>query len=119
MFWYTENLSTCGQIESRKIKASKDDSIEIVEVWDLIDTRQDNWGQFQSKVNMVEKALKKGKKVVVACRGGMSRSNAVVLAYLIKSGMKWDDAYNIIRKNPDSRIRPELLAQIKERFTHL
>ncbi|MCX6819626.1 MAG: dual specificity protein phosphatase family protein [Candidatus Aenigmarchaeota archaeon] len=116
MFWYQDNLGTCGQAESRIIRHLKDKSIEIIIVYDLIDSYQENWGQFVSKVNRVEKALKQGKKVVVACRGGMSRSNAVVLAYLLKSDMDWNEAYNIIRKNPMSMIEPNLLRQIKEKM---
>ncbi len=113
MFWYTEKIGTCGQMEAKEIK---DPDIEIIEVWDLIDGYQENWGQFESKVKMVERALAKGKKVIVACRGGMSRSNAVVLAYFLKSGMEWGKAYNLIRKNPMSMIEPNLLSQIREKY---
>ncbi|MCX6818444.1 MAG: dual specificity protein phosphatase family protein [Candidatus Aenigmarchaeota archaeon] len=114
MFWYQNNLGTCGYYEYEDMKKQKTD-IEFIVVWDLVDGYQDNWGQFVSKVNAVEKALKQGKKVIVVCRGGFSRSNAVVLAYLLKSGMRWNEAYNIIRKNPQSMIEPNLLNQIKEK----
>lgn len=113
MFWYTEKIGTCGQMEAKEIT---DKDIEIIEVWDLLDAYQENWGQFESKVKMVEKAIKEGKKVVVACRGGMSRSNAVVLAYLLRSGMEWGEAYNLICTNPMAMIEPNLLNQIREKY---
>ena len=116
MFWYQNNLGTCGYYEYKDMSAKKNPELEFIIVWDLIDGYQNNWGQFESKIRMVEKSLKQGKKVIVVCRGGMSRSNAVVLSYLLKSGMRWNEAYNIIRKNPESRIEMNLLSQIKRSY---
>ncbi len=116
MFWYTEKLGSCGHYDYKEIHKQKNPEIRFIIVYDLIDGYQENWGQFQSKVRAVEKALKTGKKVIVVCRGGMSRSNAVVLAYLLRSGMRWNEAYNTVRKNPVSMIEPGLLKQIQEKY---
>lgn len=116
MFWYTKNIGACGYHDYEDLSKNKELDIEFITVWDLIDGYQKNWGQFESKVKILEKLLKKGGKVAVVCRGGMSRSNAVVLAYLLKSGMEWDKAYNLIRTNPCAMIEPELLSQIKHKY---
>lgn len=115
IFWITKNLATCGQMEGRKLKKEKKEDIEVVKVWDLIDGPQENIGQFKSKVDKVERAIKYGKKVVIACRGGLSRSNAVALAYLVKNGMDFDEAYDMIReKVPVAQIDLGLIDSIKE-----
>jgi len=116
MFWYIKKqLGACGYWDYAELSKDKEPDVEFVLVKDLVDGFQNNWGQFASKVNIVEKALKAGKRVVVVCRGGMSRSNAVVLAYLLKSGMEWDESYNLIRSNPEAMIEPKLLNQIREK----
>ncbi len=117
MFWYNENLGTCNYYNYESLRVKENPEIEFIIVWDLIDGYQDNWGQFMSKVQLVEKALKKGKKVIVVCRGGMSRSNAVVLAYLLKSGLDWYEANEVISKNLVTRIEENLKDQIRQNLT--
>lgn len=115
MNWITDNLGTASLKELESLRKQKD--IEIEMVIDLIDGKQINKGQFESKIAHIENLLKKRKKVVIVCRGGQSRSNAVALAYLIKNGMDFDEAYNLIKsKVPIMRIRPDLLDFVKNLF---
>lgn len=112
MNWITDKLGTASFKELESLKNIKDVEIELV--IDLIDGKQINKGQFLSKINHIEKSIKNGKKVIIVCRGGMSRSNAVALAYLVRNGMKFDEAYKLIKdKVPISRIRPDLLEFVK------
>ncbi len=115
MYWITKNLGTASLKELEKVKKLKDVEIELVT--DLIDGEQVNKGQFKSKVNHVEKIIKKGKKAVVICVGGMSRSNSVALAYLVKKGMDFDEAHNLIKeKVPIAQISMDLLDFIKKEY---
>ncbi len=115
MFWITKNLGTASLPELDEVKKLKDVEIELVT--DLIDGKQINKGQFKSKVNHVEKIIKSGKKAVIICVGGMSRSNAVALAYLIKGGMNFDKAYNLIKEKVHiAQINMDLIDFIKKEY---
>ena len=108
MYWITENLGTASLSEAEYIEKLPDIKIEFV--IDLIDGKQKNAGQFKSKVIHIEKLIKDGNKVVVICVGGISRSNAVCLAYLVKSGMSFYEAHDLVNmKVPIAKIHPKLL----------
>lgn len=114
MYWITKNLGTASL---KELDSLKKENIEIEEVYDLIDGKQVNKGQFDSKVKHIEEKIKKGRKVVIVCRGGYSRSNAVAVAYLVKSGMDFGKAYKLVKeKVPIVRIRMDLMAYIKENY---
>jgi len=54
----------------------------------------------------IDKALRNGKNVLVHCQQGVSRSSAIVIAYLIKNhGMSYDSAYAFV-KNKRPCIKP-------------
>ena len=117
MYWITKNLGTAALPELDAVR--KLENVEVELVADLTDGRQLNKGQFESKVNHVEKIIKKGKRAVIICVGGMSRSNSVALAYLVKNGMGFNKAHNLIReKVPIARINMDLIGFIKEKYTH-
>lgn len=112
MNWITDKLGTASLKELDSLKKLKDIEVELV--IDLIDGKQINKGQFLSKITHIEKSIKNEKKVVIVCRGGMSRSNAVALAYLVKNGLDFDEAYNLISdKVPTLKIRTDLLEFVK------
>jgi len=115
MYWITENLGTASLPEKEYIEKIKDIKIELVT--DLIDGKQENKGQFKSKVDHVEKLIKEGNKVIVMCVGGISRSNAVALAYLVKNGMEFNEALDLIKKKvPISQICMDLIDFVKENY---
>ena len=115
MYWITENLGTASLPELDMVKKLENVKVELVT--DLIDGKQVNKGQLKSKVKHIEQIIKKGKKVVIICVGGMSRSNAVALAYLVKQGMDFDKAYNLIReKVPIARINMDLIDFVREEY---
>ena len=117
MYWITKNLGTAALPELDAVEKLENVKVELVR--DLKDGKQVNKGQFESKVNHVEKIIKKGKKAVIICVGGMSRSNSVALAYLVKSGMDFNKAYNLIReKVPIARINMDLIDFVKENYVN-
>ena len=117
MFWITKNLGTASLPELDEVKKLENVGVELVT--DLIDGKQVNKGQLKSKVNHVEKIIKSGKKAVIICVGGMSRSNAVALAYLVKSGMNFDEAYNLIKEKVHiAQINMDLIDFVKENYVN-
>lgn len=117
MFWITKNLGTASLPELEEVKKLENVRVELVT--DLIDGKQVNVGQFKSKVNHVENIIKSGKKAVIICVGGMSRSNSVALAYLLKKGMNFDEAHNLIReKVPIAKISMDLIDFVKENYVN-
>ena len=59
--------------------------------------------------------IKNGGKVYIHCRQGLGRGPTMMIAYLIKTGLTYEDAYNMVRKvrtfiNP----RPGQVARLKE-----
>jgi protein-tyrosine phosphatase len=112
MYWITETLATSGfgEPDQKKVRNKT-----LVIVTDLIDGAGNNKEKFKSKVDQIEKAHKKGKNVIVVCGSGISRSNAVAMSYLIRTGMTFDDAWDLIRdKVPVQNIDLGLLDTIKE-----
>jgi len=115
MYWITKDLGTASLPELETVE--KLENVEVELVADLKDGKQLNKGQFESKVNHVEKIINKGNRAVIICVGGMSRSNAVALAYLVKSGMEFDKAYNLIKiKVPIARINTDLVDFVKGKY---
>ena len=112
MFWITKNLavSSMSEFEFRKKRYKELKKVVVVDVRDLIDGEGNDETTFKSKVNRVDNYIKTSKKVCVCCAGGQSRSNAVALAYLVKKGVKFEDAYKLIKeKVPISMIDPALM----------
>ncbi len=115
MYWITNNLGTASLPELEEVKKLENVKVELVT--DLIDGKQLNIGQFKSKVNHIEKIIKDGKRAVIICVGGISRSNAVALAYLVKNEMDFEKAYNLIKeKVPISQIAMDLIDFLKENY---
>jgi protein-tyrosine phosphatase len=106
MYWITKNLATSSMSE---FEYRKEEGVVVVDVRDLIDGEGNDETIFKQKVDKVDEFIKSGKKVCICCVGGQSRSNAVALAYLIKSGMSFEEAYKLIRKNPVSMIDMALM----------
>lgn len=65
--------------------------------------------------NFIDNEIKTGGIVYVHCRQGLGRGPTMAMAYLIKTGMTYKDAYNMIRRvrifiNP----RPGQVKRLKE-----
>lgn len=115
MYWITDKLATASLSELEDIK--KLDGAEIVTVTDLADGKQKTPDLFDRKVRKVEKIIKNGKRAVVICAGGMSRSNSVAMGYLVKNSMDFNEACDLIReKVPIAQINMALFDHIRRRY---
>jgi len=94
MYWITKDLATSSMSEFMLKKRNA----VAVDVRDLIDGEGNDFEVFLGKVEEVENLINVNQKVCVCCESGISRSNAVALAYLVRSGMEFDEAYNLIRE---------------------
>ena len=66
-------------------------------------------------VDFVDKEIKAGGKVYIHCRQGLGRGPTMCLAYLISTGLTYDDAFALVKKvrtfiNP----RPGQIERLKE-----
>jgi len=95
MYWITKNLATSSMSE---FMLRKRKNVVAVDVRDLIDGEGNDFEVFMGKVEEVENLINANQKACICCESGISRSNSVALAYLVRSGMEFDDAYNLIRK---------------------
>jgi len=116
MYWITKNLATSSMSE---FMLRKRKNVVAVDVRDLIDGEGNDFEVFLGKVEEVENLINVNQKVCVCCESGISRSNAVALAYLVRSGMDFDEAYNMIKeKVPVVQIDMALLDLAKKMKIH-
>jgi len=91
MYWITPNLGT----------ASKDEKVDADEVFYLTDLN-DGWNPpelIYLRAKEILVSVFQGKRIVLKCMAGISRSNGfatLILAYL--SGSSWDSMYSIVRE---------------------
>lgn len=53
--------------------------------------------------------------VLVVCHAGMSRSPAIVAAYLVRCGMSWDEAVSYVTKRrPQTQINPTISLSVRK-----
>jgi len=116
MYWITKNLATSSMSE---FMLRKRKNVVAVDVRDLIDGEGNDFEVFLGKVEEVENLINTNQKVCVCCESGISRSNAVALAYLVRSGMEFDEAYDLIKeKVPVVQIDMALLDLAKKMKIH-
>ncbi|WP_295651596.1 dual specificity protein phosphatase [uncultured Mucilaginibacter sp.] len=59
--------------------------------------------------------IKKGGKVYIHCRQGLGRGPTMTIAYLLKIGMTFSDAFALVKRvRPFIDPRPEQIAKLKE-----
>lgn len=63
----------------------------------------------------VENEIKTGGKVYIHCREGLGRGPTMTIAYLLKIGVEFEDAFTMIKKvRPFINPRPEQIMRLKE-----
>lgn len=71
---------------------------------------------FEDSFSFIDKALSKGKNVVVQCQNGLGKSAAIVLYFLMKKqSSSLADSHRLLkksRKNVALNIRPDLVAKL-------
>ena len=113
--WITHNLGTCP------FEKVDDPGVEIVDVRHMVDKP----GNAEETVRLAAaealRLLSQGKRVVVCCDYGMSRSNAVAAGVLaIYKGIRFSDAVReVIEKTGERAIRVEVLGAVEKALVQL
>lgn len=96
----------------------EDKEWEIVDVRDLLDGSGNKEADYSFKIHQVVVRLIAGKKVVVCCGAGQSRSNAIAVGALVRhNNMDFYDAMELVRKNvPIAQIDPSHVSALKNIF---
>ena len=105
MYWITRTLGTASENEVIR----KEEVDEVIYVTDL----NDGWNSpefIYLKVKQILIPIFQKKRVVLKCKAGISRSNAIatlILAFL--GNTSWDDAYTVVRELvPIAQVNPDL-----------
>lgn len=108
--WITENLGT-GAWE----KVEKNPDLCIVDVRDLVDKSGNLPLVIKSKIDEALAHIEKGKKVVVCCDYGMSRSNAIAAGVLaISQDLSLEEAVRkVIEATGETSIKIEVLSVVR------
>ncbi|MBN1428917.1 MAG: dual specificity protein phosphatase family protein [Anaerolineae bacterium] len=73
-------------------------------------------------IKFITQEIEAGRKVLVVCTAGISRSSTAVLAYLVSTGMSLPDAYQLLKShhpiaNPNPALWRSLIKYFKLRYT--
>ncbi len=109
--WITQNLGTAAwdQLGNRS-------GIEVVDVRNMVDKQGNRREDVLAVVEDAVEFLRQGKRVVVCCDYGMSRSNAVAAGALaLHLKLSFGDAVReVIRATGEQEIKPEVLSVIED-----
>jgi protein-tyrosine phosphatase len=64
--------------------------------------------------SLIERTLSSGRKVLVACRAGQSRSASMVIGYLRLHGYDWDSAYRLVAQKRWISPHPRTLRRVRD-----
>jgi nucleoside-diphosphate-sugar epimerase len=109
--WITQDLGTAARDQ-----LGDSSGIEIVDVRNLVDKDGNRREVAMASVEEAVKLLRQGKRVVVCCDYGMSRSNAVAAGALaIHRSLPFADAVReVILRTGELEIKPEVLLVIED-----
>jgi len=88
----------------------------IIDVRDLVDKAGNDADAIRSKIRRGADELKKGKKVIVCCDCGISRSNAIAAGiHAFTNNIDFDDALRtVIEQTGESLIKTEMIKTVRE-----
>ncbi|MEW6380711.1 MAG: NAD-dependent epimerase/dehydratase family protein [bacterium] len=109
--WITDRLGT-----SAKIDAVEHPNIHIVDVRDMVDKLGNSIDEVKKKIEEVINPLNQGKRVVICCDYGMSRSNAIAAGALAKiSHISFNEAVGkVMSATSEKAIKIEVLSVIRK-----
>ena len=108
--WITDRLGTAPATS-----AALDDSIARVDVRDLVDKFGNNAGAVRAKIDEGVGLLADGRRVVVCCDYGISRSNAVAAGVLaVSNGVSLDEALRqVVAATGEQEIKLEPIGAVR------
>ena len=95
--------------------------VQLVKIG-IDDGRLSNCGVFEKAADVIADARSQGKRVLVHCAAGVSRSSTAVMAYMmLHEGMGWADALEYLREgrpcvNPHPLLVRSLIRDLGEKF---
>lgn len=119
MSWINEQIAVSGALTDRDIPRLKEEGINAIV--DIRSERSDNEGlireygmdylrvkvddtfspsfrQLEDVMGLVGPLLEAGRKILIHCQNGCGRSPLVVVAVLVKRGMKTADALRLVKR---------------------
>jgi nucleoside-diphosphate-sugar epimerase/rhodanese-related sulfurtransferase len=91
-------------------------NVSIVDVRELRDNQGNSTRLVMEKIQAALKSLEQGRRVVVCCDKGISRSNAVALGVLLGRGMRYEEAVGLVVEKVGPHIDLGLLHDIRSLF---
>jgi UDP-glucuronate decarboxylase len=110
--WITESLGTAAYNDVFHDQKN----FQIVDVRDLVDKRGNNSDVICKKIDEIIDFLNHGKKVVICCDHGISRSNAIAAGVLsLLEGIPFSDAIQrIISSTGEKKIKIQMLSAVRK-----
>jgi len=113
--WITDKLGTASYYDYEN-ERDKTDAV-VIDVRDLTDNEGNTASLTKEKIQNVLQRLQEGKRVVICCDKGISRSNAIAVGVLMATGMPYEKALQlVIDKAGTSDINLGLLHDIRSPF---
>jgi nucleoside-diphosphate-sugar epimerase len=108
MRWLTESIATAA---FNDVKETLENNVVIVDVRDLVDKSGNDIIYINTKIDESVSILKTGKKIVICCDYGMSRSNSIAIGVIIKmTGIDFAESVNLVKNIVDENgIKIEML----------
>lgn len=112
--WVTETLGTASFNE-----VIEQADLHVIDVRDLVDKRGNHVEIVKLKIDQAVDNLQKGKKIIVCCDYGMSRSNAIAAGILSEfEKIEFDLAVErVMAKTGESSIKLEVLSMVRQAVT--
>ena len=109
--WITQQLGTASALE-----VQKEDDLNIIDVRDLVDKEGNRPQAVRQKINEGSDSLRAGKKTVVCCDYGISRSNAIAAGILaLYEAIPFESAARrVLEATGEKEIKTQLLQVVRE-----
>ena len=79
------------------------------------DNRAPSLANLITGADFVDNEIRSGGKVYIHCRQGLGRGPTMTIAYLLKAGATFEDAFHLVKKvRPFINPRPSQIARLKE-----
>jgi protein-tyrosine phosphatase len=106
--WITTSIGVASCYEKFDTK-----DVSIIDVRDLVDGKGNPPTLIMNKISQCLDALKQGKKVIICCDRGLSRSSIIAIAVLARTRVSFDHAVRMtIEKIGHQEINLDLLEDI-------
>lgn len=113
IYWIKDELATTNYLEAKLFNHG---TVKI-SVIDFSDSGGNNMNEWDRRADEIKGLIDSGKRVIVFCQLGISRSNAMAATVLKKLGMDINDAFNLVKsKVPIAMIEPDLWGDITQKY---